>query len=160
MQKEVESQNPEYQDEFDSLDYFMVDCPITLPLLDKIVNDIAMEGIFNDCSTKEEAVAKLKDIHNSPNKYYGKYKWHNISIAELFKMDYNNLIKNNLINLELIPSEKFFNERFFYKYIPEMIYPFSVKEYFPKILFIKLEGTIDKYFNTLNYKKNKENKKN
>ena len=152
--------NSEYQYEFDTLDLFTLNCPIILPMLEKIVHEIANEGLYNDCRTKEEAEAKLEDIQNSPNKYIGKYKWQNISVVELFFMDFNNLINNHLINLELVPNEKSFNERFFYKNIPEMVYPFSIKEYYPKIVFKKLKRTIDIYFNTLNYKKNNGIKKN
>ena len=149
----------DFKEEFETLEFFMLKCPFVTPMLDNIAVTIIFGGLCKGCLSKEEVVSKLKEVKDSPNDYKGKYQWKNISLVDLFNMDYNNLIKYNLIKKNLVPDEKFFVEKFYYKEKPKMIYPFSLKEYFPVFLSKKIESFIDVYFNSLKYKEEEKIKK-
>ena len=134
----------QYKKEFETLDYFCLDCPFYLGMLDRIGYQV--KNLCKNYKNKEEAKSIIKDIENSPEKYKSKPKWEYYSLGDLFTADYKFLVEKNIINQKLVPNEEFFHNRFYYKDIPDMIYPLTTEEYYLFFLKRTIEFQIIEYF--------------
>ena len=136
----------EFKEEFETLEYLSLDCPIFLSMLDCITLGIVYCKICENCRNREEAETIIKDIENAPAQFKYQYRWKNYSLGDLFNADYNYLVQNNIINQKLVPNENFFHSRFYYKDIPEMVYPLSAADYYLIFLKKKIKNRLDHYF--------------
>ena len=139
----------DFEYEFKHLDLFNIICPISSSMLIKLIYNLVINKVCKECSNPEQAFNKIKEIRENPGKFKEKYSWKEISLVDLFNADYNFLIKNFIINKTYVPDENFFRQRFYYQDFPQMIYPFSIKDYYPIKLNNIIEYKINEYYEDL-----------
>ena len=134
----------QYEKEFETLDYFWLDYPFYLSVLERLGYQV--KNLCKNYKNKEEAKSIIKDIENSPEKYKSKPKWEYYSLGDIFTADYKFLVEKYIINQKLVSNEEFFHNRFYYKDIPNMIYPLTTEEYYLFFLKGTIEFQIIEYF--------------
>ena len=63
----------EFKEEFETLDYLSLDCPIFLSMLDCITLEIVYFKICENYSNREGAETIIKDIENTPAQFKYQY---------------------------------------------------------------------------------------
>ena len=144
-------------DELDESDFFLFYSPFNTAVFVRYLQYI----IYNICdtmSTKENIQKEIKSLYEGKNT--GKdYKWKDISLLELIKGNYNYLIEKFVIRDDYVPDRSYFINNYCYPDM-ETVYPFSLKEFYFKLLERGIDITINNYFfEKRNEKPDKELKK-
>ena len=144
-------------DELDESDFFLFYSPFNMAVFMRYLQYI----IYNICdtmSTKENVQNELGSLLDGKNT--GKdYKWKDISLLELIKGNYNYLIEKFVLKDYYVPDRSYFINNFCYPDM-ETVYPFSLKEFYFKLLERGIDITINNYYFEKKTKNRKTNQKN
>lgn len=144
-------------DELDESDFFLFYSPFNMAVFMRYLQYI----IYNICdtmSTKENIEKEIESLLDGKNSNKD-YKWKDISLLELIKGNYNYLIEKFVIRDDYVPDRSYFINNYCYPDM-ETVYPFSLKEFYFKLLERGIDITINNYFfEKRNEKPDKELKK-
>ena len=144
-------------DELDESDFFLFYSPFNMEIFMRYLQYIIYD-MCDNMSSKENVQNELESLLDGKNT--GKdYKWKDISLLELIKGNYNYLIEKFVLKDYYVPDRSYFINNFCYPDM-ETVYPFSLKEFYFKLLKRGIDITINNYFfEKRNEKPDKELKK-
>ena len=144
-------------DELDESDFFLFYSPFNMAVFMRYLQYIIYD-MCDNMSSKENVQNELGSLYEGKNT--GKdYKWKDISLLELMKGNYNYLKEKFVIKDYYVPDRSYFINNFCYPDM-ETVYPFSLKEFYFKLLKRGIDITINNYFfEKRNEKPDKELKK-
>ena len=144
-------------DELDESDFFLFYSPFNMEIFMRYLQYIIYD-MCDNMPSKENVQNELESLLDGKNT--GKdYKWKDISLLELIKGNYNYLIEKFVLKDYYVPDRSYFINNFCYPDM-ETVYPFSLKEFYFKLLERGIDITINNYFfEKRNEKPDKELKK-
>ena len=134
------------ENDTDDVILFKLDCPLVIDGLVKylylIINDMCKK--LQSRVNVEREIQKIKYYPNDPS--VRRYKYNDNYLVDFYHADYNYLKKKYIIKSTLVPDEKTFNDIFVHKYVPDVTYSFSLKEFYNAIIPRIINIIIDNYF--------------
>ena len=113
---------------------FKLECPFEIGVLMNHLYNIILR-MYKDLGSREKVENEIEKIKKNPiDSNYKKYYYRFIILSDLFHADYKYLKENYLIKQYLVPDEKSFYKPFSHPDLPDIICPFSINEFYYKIL--------------------------